>query len=185
MEAGGGRGRRMGGRKRTAALMLVLLASVSCAILFLRSSGRREDGSAHAVEELLNDYTVPHVNDVPNDMIDHGMGRQFAYSEGDQDVREYNFMQNKMNRLQSIIDSIHNGPVGAPLPPPPPPPAPGPHCGGPGGPECPGPNPRGEEVLSYSQRIYRLLGELQVLINRAAKRQYHLEDEVKLSQDVE
>ncbi|EKX50003.1 hypothetical protein GUITHDRAFT_104401 [Guillardia theta CCMP2712] len=158
--------------------MLVLLASVSCAILFLRSSGRREDGSAHAVEELLNDYTVPHVNDVPNDMIDHGMGRQFAYSEGDQDVREYNFMQNKMNRLQSIIDSIHNGPVGAPLPPPPPPPAPGPHCGGPGGPECPGPNPRGEEVLSYSQRIYRLLGELQVLINRAAKRQYHLEDEV-------
>eukprot|EP00961_Rhodomonas_salina_P088188 1186143-Rhodomonas_salina.1 len=108
------------------------------------------------------------------------MGRQFSYSEGDQDVSEYKFMQNKFNRLQGILDTIKNGPVEAPIPPPPAPraAAPPPGCGEPGGPMCPVAPPPGSPVLSYTARIYKLLRELQMRINQAAKRQYDLEDEV-------
>ena len=50
------------------------------------------------------------------------------------------------------------------------PPAPVPRCGGPGSPKCPGPPPKGPRILSYTQRIYKMLGELQVKINLVIER---------------
>lgn len=123
---------------------------------------------------LLDEYDVPFEGKTPNDMIDSGMGRHFVYSQGDQDVREGQYMTKKFDRLQSIIDSIHNGPLTEPPPPLPPPP----RCGEPGGPICPKPRAPGPPTLSYTQRIRLLLKDLQKRINSAAKRQYVLEDKV-------
>jgi len=181
---------RVGRRAAVAGAVLVALA----ASVLLGAAGFRGAGlslfSSGQPSELqysrqmggepypLDEYDVPQQGRRDNDMIEHSMGRNFAYSQGDQDVREYKYMRHKFNRLQAIIDSIHNGPIGAQVPPPPPPPPPVPRCGGPGLPRCPGPPPPPKRILSYTQRIYKLLGELQAKINMAAKRQYKLEDEV-------
>lgn len=144
-------------------------------------SGAWQQNGSSKWTALLDEYDFPYTSQKPNGMIDSGMGRQFSYSEGDQDVSEYKFMQNKFNRLQGILDTIKNGPVEAPIPPPPAPraAAPPPGCGEPGGPMCPVAPPPGSPVLSYTARIYKLLRELQMRINQAAKRQYDLEDEVR------
>jgi hypothetical protein len=125
---------------------------------------------------LLDEYDVPFVGKTKNDMVDSSMGRHFAYSQGDQDVREGTLMTTKFNRLQSIIDSIHNGPLDVPNPPPPLPPQP--ECGQPGGPICPTPRGAGQPFLSYTERIRLLLKALQSRINSAAHRQYRVEDMV-------
>jgi hypothetical protein len=180
------------GRKAavSAAVIAALAASVLLGVAGFRGGRVNLSGAArpaelrqevHPLDQQpypLDEYDLPVQGRRDNDMIEHSMGRHFAYSQGDQDVREYKFMRKKFNRLQSIIDSIHNGPVGAPTPPPPPPSAPVPRCGGPGRPKCPGPPPKGPRVLSYTQRIYKMLNELQAEINVAAKRQYTIEDAV-------
>jgi len=176
---------------RRAALTTIVLSALAASVLLgvagFRGSSLSVFGGARprALQQQggepypLDEYDVPLQGRRDNDMIEHSMGRHFAYSQGDQDVREYKFMRKKFNRLQSIIDSIHNGPVGAPAPPPPPPPpAPVPRCGVDGSPKCPGPPPKGPRIRSYTQRIYKMLGELQVKINQAAHRQYSIEDQV-------
>jgi len=178
-----GRGRRAA----VGAVLSALAASVLLGAAGFRGSGLSVWGGQARPGALqqqggepypLDEYDVPVQGRRDNDMVEHSMGRHFAYSQGDKDVREYKFMRKKFNRLQSILDSIHNGPVGAPAPPPPPPPAPVPRCGVGGAPKCPGPSPKGPRILSYTQRIYKMLGKLQVKINQAAHRQYGLEDQV-------
>eukprot|EP00291_Cryptomonas_curvata_P023831 CAMPEP_0172159164 /NCGR_PEP_ID=MMETSP1050-20130122/4808_1 /TAXON_ID=233186 /ORGANISM="Cryptomonas curvata, Strain CCAP979/52" /LENGTH=156 /DNA_ID=CAMNT_0012828701 /DNA_START=247 /DNA_END=713 /DNA_ORIENTATION=- len=110
------------------------------------------------------------------------MGRTVAYSSGDQDVREYKFMQRKFDRLQAILDSIQNGPTLSPEPPKTRerhlrPTEPVESCGKPGFP-CPARPKPGQPFLSYTQRIVRMLTDIQERINAAAKRQYVLEDQV-------
>jgi hypothetical protein len=135
------------------------------------------------MRDSLGKYDEPHVGLVPNDMIDNSMGRTVAYSSGDQDVREYKFMQKKFDRLQAILDSIQNGPTLSPEPPKPRerhlrPTEPVESCGKPGFP-CPARPKPGQPFLSYTQRIVRMLTDIQERINAAAKRQYILEDQVR------
>ena len=177
--------RRDFGRKTSVGVALVAAVAAVVAVLLCAQAGRepsaavlRPQSPVDSVPYPFDEYDVPVQGRRDNDMMEHSMGRHFAVSQGDRDVREYRFMRKKFNRLQSIIDSIHNGPVGAPVPPPPPPPPVVPRCGGPGAPKCPGPKPKGPRVLSYTQRVYRMLGKLQAKINLAAKRQYRIEDRV-------
>ncbi len=135
------------------------------------------------MRDSLGKYDEPHVGLVPNDMVDNSMGRTVAYSTGDQDVREYKFMQRKFNRLQAILDSIQNGPTLSPEPPKSRerhlrPTEPLENCGKPGFP-CPARPKPGQPFLSYTQRIVRMLTDIQERINAAAKRQYTLEDQVR------
>jgi hypothetical protein len=136
------------------------------------------------VRDSLGKYDEPHVGLIPNDMADNSMGRTFSYSTGDQDVREYKFMQKKFNRLQAILDSIQNGPtLAAPEPEvkrPNRPAEPLEDCGKTPGFPCPARPKPGQPFLSYTQRIVRMLTGIQERINAAAKRQYILEDEVMI-----
>lgn len=156
--------------RRGGALAAVLGAALLLATVLLAVDSRH--GASVA---LLDEYDVPFVGKTKNDMVDSSMGRHFAYSQGDQDVREGTLMTTKFNRLQSIIDSIHNGPL---VPNQTNPPPPQPKCGEPGGPICPHPRGEGTPFLSYTQRIRLLLEQLQSRINTAAKRQYRVEDMV-------
>jgi hypothetical protein len=160
-----------------AALSLALCAVFLAAVPYRRGQDPRTT--------LLDKYDYPYRDDGLNDMADHSMGRTMSYSEGDRDVREAKYMRNKFDRLQNILNSIHNGPTGAPLPPPPPPPAHNrkgtkeniPKCGERGGKGCPKPKPK--KILSYTERILRRINELQLRVNEAARRQYNLEDKVR------
>lgn len=116
-----------------------------------------------------------------NDMLDNSAGRIHSYSEGDRDTRERPFMTAKFDRLQSIIDSIHNGPAGNTVPiPPPPPNGPLGHNGPAGntGPIPPAAPAKHKErpTLSYMQRIMKAIKGIQKRVNKAARRQYVLED---------
>jgi hypothetical protein len=161
-------------------LAVVAALSLICSAVFLAAFWR--EGAGSSVVALLDKYDYPYRDDGLNDMADNSMGRTMSYSEGDRDVREAKYMRNKFDRLQNILNTIHNGPTGAPLPPPPPPP---PHfhkdkhypkCGERGGPGCPKPKPK--KILSYTERILRRIQELQLRVNEAAHRQYDLEDKV-------
>lgn len=163
----------------------VIFAATSALIAIVLISKWGQEARTQTIlffRDNLGKYDQPHVGLVPNDMVDNSMGRTFSYSTGDQDVREYKFMQKKFNRLQAILDSIQNGPTLA-APPKPEvhthlPPEPLENCGKPGFP-CPARPKPGQPFLSYTQRIVRMLSGIQERINAAAKRQYILEDEVR------
>ena len=177
-------------RYKYSALVLIF-SSILVVTLISNWTNEKSTEVSLFVHDSLGKYDEPHVGLVPNDMVDNSMGRTFSYSTGDQDVREYKFMQKKFDRLQAILDSIQNGPTLNPPPPPEPEPSqdqPEPveeTCGGTSGIPCPARPKPGQPFLSYNQRIVRMLSGIQERINAAAKRQYILEDQVGFSDQYE
>ena len=165
--AGGGIERHlvsMWGGRRWAAVALVAAAALCAAAMVVLLAERRPN-------ELYGKYDLPYNDGSSNDMLDNSMDRVHSYSQGDRDTRERPYMMAKMDRLQRIIDSIKNGPAGktVPIPPPKPHPKPKPR-------KIVPPAPKAKPTLSYMQRIMKAIEGIQLRINKAAKRQYKLED---------
>lgn len=152
----------MWGGRRWAAVALVAAAALCATAMVTLLAGRQPN-------ELYGKYDLPWNDGSSNDMLDNSMDRVHSYSQGDRDTRERPYMMAKMDRLQRIIDSIKNGPAGKTVPIPPPKPHPKKAKTAP-------PAPKPKPTLSYMQRIMKAIEGIQQRVNKAAKRQYKLED---------